>query len=386
MQTFSSNIVSLPVTDTVGALQRYNLDGVTQEDSGVETVNNDVSYRRQRLKKANIVKSNKSHWGFPSSIMCLPTEILSRIFFYCLPDDECLSPSLRLAPIQTSGVCRRWRDIAVDMPSLWCSLRLEYGKNDWQQRAFCYDTILKRSRGHTLSLALEGYNDQLRRLLQPYSPQIPSLSLHMSTDDVSPLRTAHFPALREVTIYMPIPLRRFLSKVPRKVHTLRIKNVKWCDHAFLSSLGPLAWTHLRHLEIKVMGLDAFLLILRLCPNLSSLTMTGWFLAMRTPVPFTHSNLHTLRICGSFFTQWSPTLGLFDAITLPNLRTLEARNMDGWFHEEFMNFLTRSACQLERLTCSGGTLITDVQRAEYTTLIPSLEIVGGSDPVFKDFYF
>ncbi|KAG1738479.1 hypothetical protein EDB19DRAFT_1713706 [Suillus lakei] len=371
MQTFNSNIDSPSLLDNVGALQEsIQLDAVTQEDSGVERVSNDVGYHHRQLKKAKIVKSNKSH---RSPILCLPTEILSQIFLYCLPDDEYLLPSTRLAPVQLSGVCRRWRDIAVDMPSLWCRVRLDLGNYDWR-RALCYDSFLKRSRGRALSLALEDYDYQLRELLQPYSPQITSLSLRVSS--FSPFITADFPALQELTVYMHAPLHDSLSRLPYNLHTLRIKNVEWCDRAFLSSLGPLALT----------GLDAFLLVLRLCPDLSSLTVTASFLPMTTSAAFTHTELHSLRICGYFFTGPNQNLGLFDAITLPNLRSLEARNMEGWFHDEFKIFLTRSECRLERLTCSGGTLITDVQRAEYTTLIPSLEIVGGSDPVLQNFYF
>ncbi|KAG1774385.1 hypothetical protein EV702DRAFT_930338, partial [Suillus placidus] len=83
-----------------------------------------------------------------------PTEVLSHIFVYCLPEDECLSPASRLALILLTRICRRWKEVIVGMPSLWCSLRLEVEHDDWQRRVFCYEAWLKRTLGRPLSLAL----------------------------------------------------------------------------------------------------------------------------------------------------------------------------------------------------------------------------------------
>ncbi|KIK33273.1 hypothetical protein CY34DRAFT_60136, partial [Suillus luteus UH-Slu-Lm8-n1] len=75
-------------------------------------------------KKANIVQSNMSPRGNQSAICRLPTEILSRIFMFCLPQDQHLLPKPGLAPVLLTTICRRWRKVAVGFPKLWCMLQL----------------------------------------------------------------------------------------------------------------------------------------------------------------------------------------------------------------------------------------------------------------------
>src|SRR5271163_3010706 len=103
---------------------------------------NHVNYRYWQLveEMAKIVQSIGPPRGSSSPIGRLPTEILIQIFLYCIPEDANWTPAPYLAPMQLTAVCRRWREIAVNMPNLWRRLRLEIGHGDWQQRAFCYDS------------------------------------------------------------------------------------------------------------------------------------------------------------------------------------------------------------------------------------------------------
>jgi len=66
--------------------------------------------------------------------------------------------------------------------------------------------------------------------------------------------------------------------------------------------------------------------------------------------------------------------LLNALLFPNLRALEARCKTSLPHEDMKALLVRSKCPLETLTVGGGVTITDAQRAEYVSLIPSLEVV------------
>jgi hypothetical protein len=66
--------------------------------------------------------------------------------------------------------------------------------------------------------------------------------------------------------------------------------------------------------------------------------------------------------------------LFNALTLPNLRVLEARYIRPWPHEELKTFLARSSCPLESLILGTGVTTTDEQRGEYINLIPLLDVV------------
>ncbi|KAG1747914.1 uncharacterized protein EDB91DRAFT_1021820, partial [Suillus paluster] len=89
-----------------------------------------------------------------SALWRFPTEVLSQIFVHCLPETSHFSPAPKLAPVLLTRICRRWRDVAVAMPSLWHRLELKDDHRNWQQQAFCYDLWLKRSQEHPLSLTL----------------------------------------------------------------------------------------------------------------------------------------------------------------------------------------------------------------------------------------
>ncbi|KAG2062199.1 hypothetical protein BDR06DRAFT_34577 [Suillus hirtellus] len=95
--------------------------------------------------------------------------------------------------------------------------------------------------------------------------------------------------------------------------------------------------------------------------------------------FTHTKLQSSCIMLHDLLLARPLSDLFSALSLPSLRVLEARRNShiyaSWHHESMQAFLARSMCPLETLTIDGRAVITDVQRAEYVSLIPSLEAVN-----------
>ncbi|KAG1747099.1 uncharacterized protein EDB91DRAFT_1116277 [Suillus paluster] len=70
------------------------------------------------------------HKRLRSALWRLPTELLFHIFY--------LSPTSKLAPMLLTRICRRWREVAVGMPSLWCMLYMQLDDSDSMQRAGCY--------------------------------------------------------------------------------------------------------------------------------------------------------------------------------------------------------------------------------------------------------
>ncbi|KAG1816230.1 hypothetical protein EV424DRAFT_1075805 [Suillus variegatus] len=352
---------------------------------------NHVNYRYWQLvqEMAKIVQSIGPPRGSSSPIGRLPTEILAEIFLYCIPEDANWAPAPDLAPMQLTAVCRRWREIAVNMPNLWRRLRLELGHGDWQQRAFCYDSYLKRSRGRQLSLTLECNNNkwtELRSLLQTYVAQISSLHVGLSSGTSSfPLVAADFGGLEELVIYTvgshPVPavthsIMHSITHLPPNMRNLRLLGM-FSNFQVLSSLNSPSWAGLTNLEIMVAGLVSLPCLLRLCPNLSSLTMIGSFMpATETLGKLAHTKLQYLRISGDLRTSTVlfGLLGLFDYLTLPNLRIVEVRNIARWAHGEFKALITRSQCPLESLIFGGGVRTTPQQLAEYVTLFPSLKLV------------
>ncbi|KAG1771868.1 hypothetical protein EV702DRAFT_633086 [Suillus placidus] len=379
-------------------MQSFNSNGdssATLQNIWEVSRKNGVSYRRRQLVEENvkIVQSNNSYREFSSAFWRLPTEILAQIFLYCIPETEHWTPAPYLAPMLLTTVCQRWREVAVDMPDLWRRLRLEVGEGDWQQRAFCLDSYLKRSRGRQLSLTLEYHtNDwtELRSLLQPYVDQISSLTLEFFSG-AGALVMSDFRALEELDIYTQgsgseLAVTQSIAQLPPNLRSLQLMGL-WFDPEMLSGFNPLAWAGLTELEIVVDGLDSFPRLLRLCPNLSSLTMIVIFTEIETLETLAHDKLQSLRIsaaAGDLHSDSIENIGLFNAIMLPNLRTLEVRNLGQWPHEEFKDFLTRSKCPLETLIFGGGVMTTDQQLEEYATLFPSLDLTA--DPRRSTFCF
>ncbi|KAG1825479.1 uncharacterized protein BJ212DRAFT_1573008 [Suillus subaureus] len=365
--------------------RQQQLDAASHEISRFETVIDGINHIHQQLiaKKDKITQSMNLHKRLVSALWRLPAEVLSQIFVHCLPIGYHLLPVSRAAPMLLTRICRRWREVAVDMPNLWH--RLSVGK-DWQRAAFCYEAWLKRSRGHPLSLELQYHkNDwtELRSLLQPYINQVSSLSLDFYHDGFQPEFTiSDFLTLKELTIslYFSNSEARIVQSISQPPCTLRSLTVTglFFNMEYASTFNPTSgWARLTNIQIDLDEPSSFLQLLRLCPSLSSLTTTIVFGAIETLEPFTHTQLQSLQIVFDDLNDDDDDTGHFNpfnTLSLPNLRALETRGIYPWPHEEFNAFLTRSKCPLESLTFGFEMSITDEQRAEYVALIPSLKEV------------
>ncbi|KAG2070915.1 hypothetical protein BDR04DRAFT_1118035 [Suillus decipiens] len=353
------------------------VNAIVGEGSGPEAVSNDIGYRQQD-GKAHFIQSNTVR----TTIHDLPTEILSEVFLYCLPQCEYLFPASGLAPILLTTICRRWRQVAVGFPRLWCNLQLNIKKDDWQRRSPCYNTWLSRSRGCPLSLRLNCHTDwsELQPLLQPYLQQISSLRIEFFACD-GPFIMENFHRLNTLTIRQSAfdcarVINRTLSKLPANLRSITLTDMMFNRERLNLCAGP-TWAHLTHVKIAINGLDAFPRILRLCPSVTFLMITGMFHLTTTAeleLAITHTNLHTLHIAGYLVFNPTDNFGLFNLVTLPNLREVKTDHIGTWPHEEFKAFLTRSKCPLEKLIFDDGVFSTHQQREEYATLFPSLKII------------
>jgi hypothetical protein len=170
---------------------------------------------------------------------------------------------------------------------------------------------------------------------------------------------------------MPHSISRSISQLPFSLCSFNLSGLV-LDFDDLSSFNPV-WAHLTTLKIDVWGARFALHLLQLAPNLSSLTIRVEFEGFPVLRPFTHTNLQTLDIrCEGFIVPDGQFYDLLDALSLPSLRVLAYEGVE-WPHEEFKAFLARSECPLESLITSEGD-VTDEQRAEYATLVPSLQFV------------
>ncbi|KAJ7623502.1 hypothetical protein FB45DRAFT_925825 [Roridomyces roridus] len=67
--------------------------------------------------------------------LTLPSEVISTIFLFSLPDDEFIAPKPNEAPLSLISICKRWRVIAVNTPAVWASLSIDItwlpAMDDW---------------------------------------------------------------------------------------------------------------------------------------------------------------------------------------------------------------------------------------------------------------
>ncbi|KAG1736364.1 hypothetical protein EDB19DRAFT_1721948 [Suillus lakei] len=218
----------------------------------------------------------------------LPTEVLCYIFIYSLPQTDHLSPESQSSPLLLTRICRRWREISMDMPSLWCRLSIEVDQENLQQWSFCYDSWLKRTRGHPLSLEMSCFiNDStfLQPLLQPYIHQVSSLNVTFGDADTPGELLDDLPALQVLQVDISMDsdcqeyytLHSILPPIFRlaNLHTLELKGTTYFTSVLLPKLNP-TLAHLSNLTIHQCEQYMVLRLLQLAPNLSSLGICGIF--------------------------------------------------------------------------------------------------------------
>ncbi|KAG1738500.1 hypothetical protein EDB19DRAFT_894235 [Suillus lakei] len=370
--------------------RKEQLDAVLHEISDLETVMDSIQNLRQQLvgEKEKIIKSINLHKSLVSALWRLPTEVLSHIFRHCLPEirefNRLKKPSVLEAPILLTTVCRRWREVAVTMPSLWCRLAVSVDREGrWKRLIFCYKLWLKRSRGCPLSLAFYSCNcaydwTKILCFLHPHINQISSLCIDLDYDEdqAKPILDVLGPALQELTIFAWEASDPDLVRSILRLSTLRSLQTLGpsFDVELLSLFNPV-WARLTNITINMDESDTVLHLLRLAPNLCSVHMIVLIDEITDLELFTHTKLQSLRItCEEDFRSTSRLSQVFDALSLPNLRIFEVSGEPPWPHEKFKAFLTRSNCPLETLILGAEVETEHEQRAEYVSLIPSLEIV------------
>ncbi|KAG1874396.1 hypothetical protein F4604DRAFT_742290 [Suillus subluteus] len=174
--------ISQSITPDLETQRSNNIDHPAMRTDQTRSVGAVIADGKRLVdKRDNIIPSVNLHEELGPAVSRLPAELLYEIFMHTLPSfDELLPPSKLRSPMLLTRICRRWREVAVDTPSLWCRLLvgfMSHHRKPRRREAFCYNTWLKRSRGLPLSLALTCRPNSLTRLLQPYTSQISCLRI-----------------------------------------------------------------------------------------------------------------------------------------------------------------------------------------------------------------
>ncbi|KAK7063461.1 F-box domain-containing protein [Favolaschia claudopus] len=305
-------------------------------------------------------------------ILSLPADITTEIFahyFDDLLDDggkwgELQIPLFNLerarhvGPFCLSHVCRAWRSIAVEMPSLWnriraTSLQENAPGPDWRKLLDCW---LSRTGSRMLYLDLVGshYRDVQTRLLFPsiasYSPRWRVLGCYLNTPILFPIDTirGRIPLLRELDIRRqddaPGDRITAFSEAPelRKVQL---------HHLPLDSIS-LPWAQLTHLTLYGQSIACAIEVLHQTPNLVELSLD---LCHRPdeapPTPVILHHVRKLSLSDGF--QLSKFIHY---LTLPRLTTFDisyfgespVQDSDG---AALLAFFRLSNCVVESVVCS-----------------------------------
>ncbi|KAG1725819.1 hypothetical protein EDD22DRAFT_974278 [Suillus occidentalis] len=388
--------------DAIVTEHKEQLDAALREFSDLEAVMDGIRNIRKKIvkKKKHIIKSINLHKNFTSTLWRLPTEVLSQIFHYCLPEigefQHLTPPSVSEAPMSLTTVCRRWREVAVAIPNLWCRLNVIVDYNGgWKRRISCYKSWLERSRPCPLSIELYfryhvGSNSDdwpnILHFLHPHANRISSLFVKEAHANILDILS---PTLQDLIIDIDEVEDMTDSQVQSISQLSALRSLHFIDTAFraelLSSFDPALWARLTNITIGADDPDTVLHLFRLAPNLSSFHMLHMLDGIPSLEPFTHTQLQSLRITsdyGRLSTRWLSKL--FDTLSLPNLRVIQVNGKPPWPHKEFKAFLTRSKCPLETLIFGTKVDTIQEQRAEYVALVPSLEVLVL--PMEETFYF
>ncbi|KAJ7259976.1 hypothetical protein B0H12DRAFT_1277900 [Mycena haematopus] len=170
-----------------------------------------------RLEQAR-VQSRIDSYKYP--VLTLPNEIVSEILTHVPPPYPSRAPFTgTLSPSSLTHICRRWREIALSLPSLWRAMNLTLNGISLEQRTHISDLWLKRSRSCPLSVEFDtrgdGYNNDVLEIfasVAAHRARLEHLKLILILGDLPSvvgsmplLRCLHLEILYNNTLVAPVP-------------------------------------------------------------------------------------------------------------------------------------------------------------------------------------
>ncbi|KAL0955032.1 hypothetical protein HGRIS_003952 [Hohenbuehelia grisea] len=294
----------------------------------------------------------------------LPSEILSDIFSYCLPDllggpqAQSFRRS-RAAPLTLLRVCRRWRDVVVTTPVLWTCIAVEQTKQGCAPPLPVLQQWLKRSGACGLSLDVLVHSNagasyssahaaqMFKTLLAVYSRWrevrlcVPTSLQRAVQGDILHLESREAPMLESLSF--TLEMAEFETSSPGGILDVeeivarapRLTNLAW-DYQYPTPMfrAGAGWSRLTRITTgTTLALRDCYSFLQACPQLESCHLLraydGWALGGDATPPLTMSRLKELFI----ITKSADFQPLLDLLTLPALRSLELSRVSERFRED-----------------------------------------------------
>ncbi|KAJ7618543.1 hypothetical protein FB45DRAFT_1063190 [Roridomyces roridus] len=282
----------------------------------------------------------------------LPSEILSEIFAYTVPKDHGCKPRL------VACICRRWREVALSTPRLWCNIHLDEEPIHPRSAHPLVLLQLQRSGGLGLSIYFADRYDEpfLLELLLTAADRWQSFDFSLGVGQYGILHSfdSQFPLLKRLTI-RHIPYIN-LGNLARAFPRIEELTVAWRPTPVPANLP---WSNLARCTLIGCSSTEVLGILRCAPKMTELCVEKCYgsitPASSDPEPTITSGLRTLKIlrCTRGCTQ-----DLSTRLLVPRLQSLSIDDfVDGIASAPLFSspLLTASSGPLKHLSLIGARL-------------------------------
>ncbi|PPQ66565.1 hypothetical protein CVT24_007131 [Panaeolus cyanescens] len=313
-----------------------------------------------------------------SVIDCLPLEVLSEIFFLCLPVSTFIQPSTQQGPLLFNQVCSLWRQVCISSPRLWgslCTMRREIPAFD-SGTPPSFEDISRKDRNWNALVSLwisrsrdipmqiraklaEGEADEaLWDIIQSAHRRWQKVDFDLSditTYSIDPFEPGdEYPLLKSICIR---DRRGVPWEAPESWSTMSNKAPMLHDFAwelprsesipFQRNDLQLNWAKLTRLVLyhPLTAQECFN-ILSSTPHIVSVTFQR--ISFSSEVVFATLCLPFLTSIGVTVDYTLTPQFLFDTLTLPALKDLLVNCHGDWDRQSFMGFINRSKCRLESL--------------------------------------
>jgi hypothetical protein len=338
-------------------------DDITALDEHLQKITTKLLTRREFLENYRTKIT-----AAMAPIRKLPPEILSHIFYQCLPENS--SPRIsREAPFILTQVCTQWRAIALSRSSLWCILNIKLDSRKPESVNSYVSTWISRSGTLPLSIELFALHANPDHpafqtiLLQPHRwgavsffVSLPFIqALHHIKGRTPMLYDCHIDVFPNADIDPPLDT---FSSAPK------LRSITLSTHP---NVTHYPWSQLTRLHLLELPTDVCLKVVDMCPNLLDCELQDalWLGDLHTNVTSNLTLLSLQEMEHGF--HWD----ILENLTLPALTAVWINVLEGFEIPCFMAMICRSRSCLTGLYLQRLSLPDDHGLVEFLQELPAL---------------
>jgi hypothetical protein len=343
------------------------------------------------------------------SVNHLPLEILAEIFLFCSDTlkrryefDRPADPRRWRAPMLLCQVCRHWREVAISLPLLWCSLS---GTGSFTPNPAFIKLWLARSRGLPLSLSLEApvgyentpkYHAHASKMFDLFSNEMHrwrTMSFTLN-DNLARQFIATVDSKAQILEELELVLDR-ASSASEEVSALltslsKLHTLSWWGNLSAASLCNIPFHRLTHIYMASCN-SAQDVIACLSQCTMALELHWHRVDCWDPPPVCGLPQTTLHLQSLYLKGTGDFAHILSRLTLPSLKYLRLETQSkAQKHKLLEDFLHRSSCPLQQFILDD-IYVDQESIVKYLTIpfletIPDIQVYLGEtakDDVFQE---